>query len=524
MLKNIKKHLFYNIKFLQRFFLKLDLVKFPEILKILGAILMMFSIAFLLPIFVSIYYQETIATTIFIKVLFIILLSGAALNFTFHRYKRSLKVRDGFVITVLVWLVLCLAGSLPFIMYNNVAYALPISYIWVDAIFESVSGLTTTGATIIPFIDTKPISILIYRQLLQFLGGLGIVILAVAVLPSLGVGSMNLYSSESTGPFKNEKLTPKIADTAKLLFCVYLILNVACTLSYYLAGMPPLEALGHSFSTISLGGMAMHGDSIGYYNNTAIDIVAMIFMLLSAMNFCWHIFAFQRRSASHYWQSAELRFFFIILTIAIALSFIISLNSINDSTMNDVNANKTIGELILDISFLSISSITTTGLTTTSLGEWPLPMSFMLMMLSCIGGCAGSTTGGMRSIRALLLFKQISQETNRIIHPHGFFNVHIQGIKLSNTITKSIWGFFSLYITTFFLFTFLMTLSGADLLSSWSMVIASLNNLGIGNGDVVSNFSNITSFQKIILCISMILGRLEIFALLVVFTPSFWYK
>ncbi len=475
--------------------------------RILGILLMIISLSMLPPIPVSLWYTDGSALPFFLAFLTTIT-AGLMLWFPVKSFRKEMRLRDGFIVVVMYWVVLGLAGSLPLILS-----ATPVMSI-TDAVFESMSGLTTTGATVITGLDELPRSILYYRQQLQWLGGMGIIVLAVAILPMLGIGGMQLYRAETPGPMKDNKLTPRITETAKALWYIYLGLTIACAVAYWAAGMTPFDAIGHSFSTVAIGGFSTHDLSIGYFNSAAIEMVAVVFMILAGVNFSLHFLAWRNISIKPYVADSEFKMYIkVLILVALITSmylYITGTFSGWDSIHNGV--------------FQAVSIGTTTGFTIAEYHTWPGFLPALLLLASFIGGCAGSTGGGMKVIRVLLLFKQGMREVVRLIHPNAQVPVKIGGKVLEESVIDSVWGFFSLYVVSFIIMALLLAASGLDLVTAFSAVAACMNNLGPGLGDVGSHYGDINDVAKWILCFAMLLGRLEIFTLLVLLTPAFWRK
>ena len=474
--------------------------------RIVGLLLMLFSITMLTPVFVAWIASEA-TIWIFLIAFFITLCSGIVLWLPVRSYHKELRLRDGFVVVVMFWLVLGLFGAFPFAIGSHLSY--------IDSIFESISGLTTTGATVITKIDGLPTSVLYYRQQLQWLGGMGIIVLAVAILPMLGVGGMQLYRAETPGPMKDNKLTPRITETAKTLWYIYLGLTVTCAVSYWLAGMSAFDALAHSFSTVAIGGFSTHDESIGYFNNAFIEGVAIIFMLLSGINFALHFLAWRQLSLKPYWTDPEFRAYISALSFSAVITTLYLYAS---------GTFKSFGSALHHGIFQAVSIGTTSGFTTAEYHTWPSFLPVMLLLMSFVGGCAGSTGGGLKVIRVLLLLKQGIREIKRLIHPSAQFPVKIGDKSLGGRIIDAVWGFFSLYVVCFSLMSLMLAATGLDLVSSFSAVAACMNNLGPGLGEVGANYASISGAAKCILCVAMLLGRLEIFTLLVLLTPIFWRK
>ncbi|WP_261843026.1 TrkH family potassium uptake protein [Aliamphritea ceti] len=480
---------------------------YKVILRILGILLMIFSFTMLPPVLIDILHSGQ-SSKAFLTGFLITLLTGFIIWLPVYKVKQDLRTRDGFLITVLFWSVLGLFGAIPFILLEE----LPLSF--VDAVFESLSGLTTTGATVITGIDDLPKAILFYRQQLQWLGGMGIIVLAVAILPMLGIGGMQLYRAETPGPVKDSKLTPRITETAKALWYIYLSLTVACALGYWLAGMSLFDAVSHSFSTVAIGGFSTHDASIGYFDSPLIEAICIFFMIISAVNFGLHFFAWRQRSISHYWQDPEFKFYLWILG---CISLLASLVLIFTGTYEPL-------ESIRKAVFEVVSIATTTGFATADFAQWPVMLPFLLFVAAFSGGCAGSTGGGMKVIRILLILKQGSREITRLIHPNAVIPVKLGKTPISDRVLEAVWGFFSVYLIVFVIMLIILLGTGLDQITAWSAVGATLNNLGPGLGQVAAHYGDLNTPAKWVLCFAMLLGRLEVFTLLVLFTPAFWKR
>jgi trk system potassium uptake protein TrkH len=476
--------------------------------RIIGLLIMMFSITLLPPIAIDLIYQEGAAHAFFYSYLFLLSI-GFLLFFPVRNQDKDLRLRDGFVVVVLFWLVLGVAGALPLYLYEN----LDISV--VNALFESISGLTTTGATVLVGLDSLPHSILFYRQELQWLGGMGIIVLAVAVMPMLGIGGMQLYRAETPGPVKDTKLTPRIAETAKALWYIYLGLTVSCAVAYWLAGMNAFDAITHSFSTVSIGGFSTHDASIGYFDSHAVETVAIIFMFLGAVNFALHFSVVRTKSLMPYLRDSEFRFYASILLVIASLSIYVLYSQ---SEYHDFS------EAFREALFHAVSIATTSGFVTADYSNWPVLVPVLLLFASFVGGCAGSTGGGIKVIRLLLLVKQGQREIMRLIHPNAQVTVKVGKQAVDNSIIDAVWGFFAAYVALFVIMMLILMFNGLDQITAFSAVAATINNLGPGLGDVSANYAGLSEFNKLLLCFSMLLGRLEIFTLLVLLMPAFWRK
>jgi trk system potassium uptake protein TrkH len=474
--------------------------------RILGLLLMMFSFTMLPPVVVSLIYDDH-SWLPFVEGFGLTLVAGFICWLPVHRSKKDLRLRDGFLVVASFWTVLGTFGAAP--LY----FADPLSLTFTDAVFESMSGLTTTGATVLTGLDSLPASILYYRQQLQWLGGMGIIVLAVAVLPMLGVGGMQLYRAEAPGPVKDTKLTPRITETAKALWYVYLAFTIACALGYRIAGMGWFDALCHAFSTVAIGGFSTHDASIAYFDSALVDLVAVFFMFLAGINFSLHFFAWRYVSVKHYFQDQEFRAYSFILMVlsAVVICSLFFYRGFTDPL-----------DTFLDGLFQSVSIATTTGFTTENFAMWPAALPVLLIFASFVGGSAGSTAGGIKVIRWLLVYKQGVREIARLVHPSAEIPVKLGTKAVSSRVVEAVWGFFSVYIIVFGVMLLLMMSTGLDQVTAFSAVAATLNNLGPGLGDVASGFMNVTDAGKWISVIGMLLGRLEIFTLLVLITPTFW--
>lgn len=476
--------------------------------RVLGMLLTLFSLTMLPPVGVGMWYGDG-AEVAFVLAFVVTLGTGLALWLPAAAFKIDLRLRDGFFIVVMFWVVLGVFGALPLALTENPHLS------FTDALFESLSGITTTGATVIVGIDDLPHSVLYYRQQLQWLGGMGIIVLAVAILPILGVGGMQLYRAETPGPMKESKLTPRITETAKALWYIYLGLTVACGVAYWLAGMTPFDAIGHAFSTVAIGGFSTHDLSIGYFNSATIEAVAVVFMLLAGMNFALHFLAWRNLSVRPYWRDPEVRAY---LTVIGVLAGVTTLYLYYSGTF------ATFASALHHGIFQAVSIGTTAGFTTAEYYAWPGFLPAMLIFASFVGGCVGSTGGGMKVLRWLLIYHQGRREVQRLIHPTAQIPVKLGGKVLDEQIVSSVWGFFLLYVVTFSVMMLLLMGTGLDQVTAFSAVAACLNNLGPGLGDVGANYAALSDPAKWILALAMTLGRLEIFALLVLFTPSFWRR
>ncbi|MCE8003073.1 TrkH family potassium uptake protein [Billgrantia ethanolica] len=477
------------------------------ILRILGLLLMMFSLTMMPPILISLLFGDG-QWDAFIIAILITVVTGLVMYLPNRRARKELRIRDGFLIAALFWSVLGLFGSLPLMLTGDAALA-PT-----DAVFESFSGLTTTGATVITGIEFLPESVLYYRQQLQWLGGMGIVVLAVAILPTLGVGGMALYRTEIPGPLKDSKLTPRITETAKALWYIYAALTLTCFLAYLTAGMNWFDALGHSFSTVAIGGFSTYDASIGHFDSAVIELICAFFLIVSAMSFSLHFLAWRGRQLSHYLHDPEARFLLLFLSGLIVIAVV----SLWLTGTYDTERGLRHGL------FQSVAIATTAGFSVADFSAWPGALPFLLFMAAFVGGCSGSTGGGMKVIRIILILKQGMREVMRLIHPSAVIAVKVGKVSVPDGIAQAVWGFFSAYLMLFFLMLVGVMATGVDQVTAWSSVASALNNLGPALGEASDNYGELPLLAKWILVVAMLLGRLEIFTVLVLFTPAFWRR
>ena len=478
--------------------------------RVLGVLLMVFSLTMLPPGVLALAVADGVASAFWLTFVLLFALGGL-LWLPVRRSRRELRTRDGFFVVAMFWVVLGVAGALPLLLQDEVSFG------FVDALFESVSGLTTTGATAIVGIDYLPLSIQYYRQQLQWLGGMGIIVLAVAILPMLGIGGMQLYRAELPGPVKDAKLTPRIAETAKALWYIYMGLTLVCALAYWLAGMSVFDAITHAFTTIATGGFSTHDASIGYFNSATIEMIAVVFMLISALNYSLHFMAWRRMSIEPWRSDPELMAFIkaVVLACVLVIGGLIIYQAAHDLP---------IGETWHHAIFQVVSFATTTGYTTASYYIWPAFLPVLLLFIAVVGGCANSTSGGLKVVRVLLLWRQGGREILRLIHPQAQIPVKIGDRPVNERVIDAVWGFLAAYVVLFVLLLLIMLAMGLDQVTAFSAVASGLANLGPALGDVAANFASVGDGPKLVMCVAMIMGRLEIFTLLVLFTPAFWRR
>ena len=479
------------------------------VVHVLGSMLMFFSVTYVLPLATSLIYADGMVVDFVIAALVSLLAGGILWVITRHR-KRELRSRDGFLLVTLAWVFMSAIATLPLMI------ALP-GLSFTDAFFETMSGLTTTGATILVGLDHLPPSINLWRAALHWYGGMGIIVLVVAILPILGVGGMQLYKAETPGPVKNEKLTPRITQTAKALWVVYVLITLACTVSLRFAGMNWFDALFHAFSTLSLGGFSNYDASIGHYDSVAIESVLICFMIVSGVNFSRHFIAWQQKSLRTYATDYEAISMLLLLgTATIGVSLYIWSDGVYPDFLTSLR----------HVAFNLIAVAMTCGFVTQDYAVWPVFAPMIMVMLSCYCCNTGSTGGGIKMFRTLVLFRQAARELMLLVHPQAVTPVKIGGTVVQNQIVFAVLAFVVLYFGTVVVLTFALLASGMDFISAFSAVIACINNMGPGLGVVgpAGNYQGLSDFQTWVCSTAMLLGRLEIFSVLVLFTPTFWRK
>lgn len=484
--------------------------RYVAVQRLTGMLLMLFSLTLLPPIAVDFLYEGSV-TAYFVQPLGYAFLAGTLLWWPVRRTHPDLKNRDGFLIAVLFWVVLSAFGALPFYLYAD---AWP-SY--TSALFEAMSGLTTTGATAVPrgIVDQLPHALLWYRAQLHWFGGLGIIVLAVAVLPMLGIGGMQLARAEAPGPMKDARLTPRLIGSARALWTVYLLLTLVCLLSYWGLGMPLFDALCNAMSTLATGGFSTHSASIGYFNSPAIELVAILFMMFGASNFALHYLAWKERSLRIYLRDTEFRVF---IGIVLVLGALVCMPLYFTGTYPDL------GSAIRKGMFQLVSYGTDSGFATANPSIWPGYVPMLLVLSTFMMSCSGGTGGGVKVIRLILFVKQAAREMKRLVHPSAEVAIKLEGKIVPNDVVYAIGGFFSVYIGLTVVLSFLMMMTGLDPVSAFSAVAACINNSGRGLYSVYETVAGVSDFGKWILMFSMLLGRLEIFTLLILFTPTFWRR
>jgi trk system potassium uptake protein TrkH len=483
-------------------------VHFRVIQRILGLLVMLFSVSMLPPVFISAWYHDGSAAG-FVLAFVVTLLTGFLLWVPARNDTRELRSRDGFLVVAAFWTVLSSFGAAPLVFVDVPDLTIT------QAVFEAVSGLTTTGATALTGLDLLPRSVLYYRAQLNWLGGMGIVVLAVAVLPMLGVGGFQLYRAETPGAIKDTKLTPRITQTAKALWYLYLGLTAACTVSYWLAGMPPFDALCHAFATLGTGGFSTHDASIAYYHNPTLNLVVTGFMFLGGVNFSLHFLVWRSKRISQYLRDAEFRSYLSILAVLIAfcMGYLLISGVYTDPQ-----------QAAADAAFTVVSVMTTSGFRATDFSVWPGALPLVMIFIMFIGGCAGSAAGGMKVIRWQLLYRQGIREVVRLVHPSAEIPIKFGTATIPQRVVEGVWGFFAMYVVFFAAMLLVLMASGLDQVTAFAAIATCINNVGPGLGKVAHDFSSFGVLDQWVCILAMLLGRLEIFTLFVLISPAFWRR
>lgn len=481
--------------------------RIAPVLNVLSRVIMLFSLTLLVPLSLS-WLADDGAHRAYDLAIFITFSAGLAIWLFTRKARRELQTRDGFLLVTLAWTTLPAFATLPLLLH------LP-GLSFTDAYFETVSGITTTGATVLSGLDNLPMSINLWRGLLVWFGGMGLIVLAVAILPLLGVGGMQMYKAETPGPMKDTKLTPRITETAKGLYLIYVGITLACGLTFWLAGMTPFDAVMHTFSTMGLGGFSAHDASFGHWDSPLIEAVTVLFMLVAGINFSTHFLAWRQHSLLSYKLDPEVRWF-LSATLGSALMIAVYLF-----------AMKVYPDFFTALRyavFNTVSIATTTGFASTDYNLWPIFAPLWMLLLSCFASCSGSTGGGMKMVRAQILFRQGRRELSRLIHPAARLPVKLSGQVVPNNVIYAVLAFAYLYVFTLVSMTLLLTASGLDFISAFSAVVACINNTGPGLNLVgpATTYAVLTDFQTWVCTAAMLLGRLELLTVLVVLTRTFW--
>jgi trk system potassium uptake protein TrkH len=476
---------------------------------ILGLMMAFFAVTFVMPMVCAIVMQDGTFDDFAIAAAINIVL-GLAIAAATRRYKRELKARDGFLLVTLSWVLMSLSAAVPLMI------ALPgISF--TDAYFEAVSGLTTTGSTVITGLDTLQPSINLWRHALHWFGGIGIIVLAVAVLPLLGVGGMALYRAETPGPVKDEKLTPRITETAKALWLTYIGITAIGVIALRAAGMGWLDAICHSFSAMGLGGFSTRDASVGSFDSVAIEMVLIVLMMVATLNFSRHFMALRNRSLEPYRRDSEAKAILVLIGASVvAIALLLALRGTYPTFLESLRHS----------AFNVVSVASTTGFVSQDFGLWPIFAPVWMLFLSCIVCSTGSTGGGIKMFRTLLLARQAQREMKLLVHPSAVIPIRIGGQVVPDRIAYSVLAFIFLYFQTIAVLTFALLLTGLPLVEAFTSVVASVNNMGPGIGQTgpAGNYQGLTDLQTWICTVAMLLGRLEIFSVLILFTAAFWRK
>ncbi len=481
---------------------------FP-VLHVLGMIVLVFGLSMLAPLLLSELTRDG-AERAYDEAVLITIGSGLLMYLLGRYWRRELKTRDGILLVVLTWTLLPGFAALPLLIHMpDLSVA--------DAYFEAMSGLTATGATVLSGLDTLPNSINLWRAQLHWIGGLGVIVLVTAVLPLLGVGGRQMFKAETPTPMKDQKLTPRMAETAKGLWAVYVILTVACILVLWALGMSFFDAVVHAFSILGLGGFSSHDDSLGYFDSLPLEIAVGVFALIAGINFATHFAVLRGRRFSLYHHDPEIRWF---LGIVLASGVILALLLWSRDIFLDFPS------ALRYALFNTISVATTLGFSTTDYGHWPFFAGLWLMFLCSFSTSAGSTGGGIKMMRAVLLYKQVYRELKKLIHPHAQIPMHLGEQIVPNKIVYAVLAFLFIYVASIISLSFVLSFTGLDVLTAFSAVVACINNTGPGLGEVgpAHTYAVLNDFQISVCTFAMLLGRLELFTLLVVLTPAFWRK
>jgi len=482
--------------------------RYYPVVRVLSLVILMFGLTMLVPLLLS-WFQHDGAESAFDEAFVLTVGTGFGLWWVTRREVRDLTIRDGFLMVALVWTVLPVYAALPLVLQLNLSFT--------DAYFEAVSGLTTTGATVVVGLDELPVSINFWRTQLVWLGGMGLIVLAVAILPLLGIGGRQMFKAETPGPMKDSKMTPRMAETAKGLWFVYVLISIACTLGYYWAGMSWLDAIMHMFATMGLGGFSSHDASFVFFDSPAIEAVSIAFMLIAGCNFATHFLVLSQRSFRPYATDPEAGWFLLVtIGSVIGIAVFLDVHEVYPSFL----------EALRFSAFNVVSIATTTGFANTDYALWPFFAPLWMLFLCSFATSAGSTGGGIKMIRAIVLYKQVYRELARAMHPSAVHPVKIGNSVVPSNILFAVLAFGFIYMVCIVSMTLLLSFSGLEIITALSAVIASINNTGPGLGEVgpANNFAGLTDFQTWVCTVAMLLGRLEIFTLLVVLTPAFWRK
>ncbi|MCB1982158.1 MAG: TrkH family potassium uptake protein [Rhodoferax sp.] len=485
------------------------LTHYLPIVGLIGRLTMLFALLMGVPLAFAVAGHDE-AEWPFVVGAIVTLACGLVMTWSTRRARRELQPRDGFILVTLAWSLLPAFAAIP------LKLALP-GLSLTDAYFEAMSGFTTTGATVLTGLDALPLSVNVWRCFLSLVGGLGIIVLAIAILPLLGVGGTQLFKAESAGPLKDQKLTPRIADTARGLWLIYFGVAVAMTLAYRAAGMSWADAFMHMCTTVSAGGFSSHDASFGYWNSPRLEAVAIVGMMLAGASWALYFVAVHRRSPSGLWRNGEFRGYWIVIGagVAVATAYLFAQGQY-----------PAFWSALRYAAFHVVSIATTTGYASTDYALWPGFVPWLMLLLGCFATCAGSTGGGIKMVRFLLLLKQARKELVRIVHPHVYGPITFAGAVVSERIMHSVIAFMMMYGAVLVGLTLLLLFSGMEPVSAFTAIVACLNSIGPGLGSVgpAGNFQGLSDFQTWVCSAAMMLGRLELLAVLVLLTPQFWRR
>ncbi|UTG74023.1 TrkH family potassium uptake protein [Neisseria subflava] len=483
--------------------------KVMPIIHVLSKLGLLFSLLLAVPTLMSYFYHDSAFFVFAYTALTVLLVSCVTWVLTL-RFNRELRPRDGFTLVLMLWLAFAVVAAMPIYFYMP-------SMSFTDAFFEAMSGLTTTGATVISGLDTLDPSVNFWRHMLNWLGGMGIIVLAVAILPMLGVGGTQLFKAEIPGMDKESKMAPRISQVAKRLWFAYALTTAAALVSLHIAGMGWFDALCHAMSAVALGGFSTHDDSVAYFDSVAVEWTLMFFTVWGGINFASHFTALGNRSLQVYWKDEECRSMLLVLSGSILISALY---------LWQQDVYQSLGEALRFVSFNFVSIGLASGFSNADFAQWPLIVSLWMFFLSNVLASSGSMGGGIKNVRALVLFKFSLREMLILLHPRAVRTVKVNNRSIPDRMALTVMSFIFIYFMTVIVFSFLLMAAGLDFLSAFTAVIACITNAGPGLGAVgpSHNYAALSDVQKWLCTAVMLLGRLEIFTVLILFTPAYWKK